>query len=305
MRNEPKVGIVLLNWNGYEDTANCLRSLADIRYENWFSVIVDNASSDGSGQRLAEEFPDSTVLFNEENRGFSGGCNVGIDHCLEEGADYVLLLNNDIEVTPGFLRPLVQVAEDHERVASVGGIIYEGDGKRIWDAGGEMRPFIASFSKYKQIRSDEVYRTEFVTCAMNLLSKEFLDDHRLDEGFFFGVEEVDLAWRARADGWNLLISPDSEVYHDVGSALEDTFAGERLFSPFQKYHNTRGRIYHSAKNLRPYHVLSYLLLALSVYPAIYAWWGIRYDRGDIVYAHLLSLYDYFLGSGFRKPEDFG
>lgn len=304
MRDEPKVGIVLLNWNGYDDTSKCLQSLSDVQYENRFTVIVDNDSSDGSGERLASEFPESTVLFNEENRGFAGGCNVGIDHCLDEGADYVLLLNNDIEVTPDFLEPLVRAAEDRESVALVGGIIYEENGE-VWDAGGEMRPFIASFTKYKQVQADEVYPTDFVTCAMNLLSKEFLADHRLDEGFFFGVEEVDLSWRARTDGWKLLIAPDSEVYHKVGSALEDTFAGEQLFSPFQKYHNTRGRLYHSMKNLRSYHTVVYLLLAISAYSAIYAWWGIRYGRSDIIYAHLLSLYDYFLGTGFRRPGYFG
>ena len=304
MEASPKVGIVLLNWNGYEDTATCIESLADVQYDNRFVVVVDNGSSDGSGERLADEFPDCTVLFNEENLGFSGGCNVGIEHCLENGADYVLLLNNDIEVSPDFLEPLVHTAESHDDVAMVGGVIYEGRSEEIWDAGGELNYFTSKHTKYTEPQSTGEYSTEFVTCAMNLLSKEFLSEDRLDEEFFFGVEEIDLSYQASTAGWNLFINPRSEVYHDVGSALEETFAGEELFSPLQKYHNTRGRLYHAKKNLAFHHRISYLLLCLTVYLAVYLWWSVRYGRTDIFYAHLLSLYDFYLGSEVRKPGFF-
>lgn len=304
MEESPKVGVVILNWNGYDDTASCIESFTDVQYDNRFVVVVDNGSSDGSGERLAEEYPECTVLFNEENLGFSGGCNVGIEHCLEKGADYVLLLNNDIEVSPDFLKPLVETAESHEDVAMVGGVVHEGRSDEIWDAGGEFDHFVASHTRYDEIISPTEYQTEFVTCALNLLSEDFLHDNRLDEEFFFGVEEIDLSYQAFSGRWKLFINPNSVAYHDVGSALDHTFSGKQLFSPFQKYHNTRGRLYHAQKNLRSYHMLSYVFLALTVYPAVYAWWAVRHERSDILYAHLLSIYDYFISSEVRKPGFF-
>lgn len=304
MPHRPNVGIVILNWNTYSDTANCLTSLDEITYENMFVVVVDNGSEDGSGERLANEFDWCEFRFNGENLGFSGGCNVGIEYALDEGADYVLLLNNDIEVSPNFLNPLVDTAERHDRVAAVGGVIYDGNSEEIWDAGGVMQPFFANHSKYTSVQSDSEYETEFVTCAMSLLSREFLLNHSLDEEFFFGVEEIDLSWRAGEDNWKLFINPHAEVYHDVGSATDHMFEGDVLFSPFQKYHNTRGRLYHSAKNLRLYHTAFFYCASIFVYPFIYLAMGVKYNRLDILYAHLLSLFDYFIGGEVRRPGAF-
>lgn len=302
--SKPEVGIVLLNWNSYDDTSNCLSSLGSVKYENKSVVVVDNGSTDGSGHRLESDYPEHTVLFNEKNLGFAGGANTGIQYCLEKNKDYVLLLNNDIIVSSDFLQPLVRTAETNERVASVGGVIYYKNGEEIWDAGGEMQPFLANHKKYTQIKSTNEYQVEFVTCAMNLLSEEFLTDHQLDEEFFFGVEEIDLSWRANQDDWNLYINPESKVRHEVGSATKEMFSGEELFSSFQKYHNTRGRLYHSRKNLKLHHTVFYYSMALSFYPLVYALMGIRFNRLDILYSHLLSLYDYFIGSEVRKPDYF-
>lgn len=304
MGDQPKVGIVLLNWNSYEDTARCLSSIQESEYDNKFVIVIDNGSSDKSGDRLKNDFPECTVKFNEENRGFAAGCNSGIKYCLEQEADYVLLLNNDIKVSSDFLKPLVETAENNENVAGVGGVIYYEGTREIWDAGGEMQPFFANHSKYTEIQSSSEYQSEFVTCAMNLLSKEFLPEYQLDEEFFFGVEEIDLSWRAKTNGWNLFINPKSKVHHDVGSATNHMFAGEALFSPFQKYHNTRGRLYHSSKNLQWYHTLFFYLASLFIYPVIYLLMGARYGRFDILYAHLLSLFDYFITSDVKKPGYF-
>lgn len=305
MRNEPNVGIVILNWNNYADTKDCLDSLSEITYENSFVVVVDNGSEDNSGERLANEFEQCEFVFNEENRGFSGGCNVGIEHALENGADYVLLLNNDIEVSSDFLEPLVQTAESHDKVAAVGGVIYEGRSNDVWDAGGEMQPLIANVSRYNEVKSKDEYQTEFVTCAQALLSKEFLQEHRLDEEYFFGVEEIDLSWRAREEGWKLFTNPDSEVYHDVGGSTEELFEGEQLFSPFQKYHNTRGRLYFAKKNLKFPYFLSYYIMSISLFPIFYAWLGLRYGRWDILIAHFRSIYDFVLGKEMKRPSYFG
>lgn len=304
MAVNPRVGIVLLNWNNYADTADCLDSLERIAYENAFVVVVDNGSKDGSAKKLESEYDWCHFVFNEENLGFSGGCNVGIDYALDRDCDYVLLLNNDIKVSPDFLDPLVHTAESYDNVAAVSGLIYDGHTENIWDAGGEMKPYLANISRHNEIKSNDAYRTEFVTCAQALLSKEFLEQHRLDEQYFFGVEEIDLSWRANEDGWNLFINPRSEVYHDVGSATAEMFQGKELFSAFQKYHNTRGRLYFASKNLDPIHSLSYYLAAISIFPIFYSWLGVRYGRWDILYTHFLSIYDYVTQKEIKKTTYF-
>lgn len=304
MDDLPRVAVIILNWNNYTDTSNCLQSLKQVSYGNMQVIVVDNGSTDGSGTQLAEDFGWCHFVFNDENLGFAGGCNTGIERALENEADYVLLLNNDITVSPNFLQPLVNTAENHERVAAVGGVIYEEDTGKIWDAGGKMRPYLANISRDKEVKSSEEYQTEFVTCAQCLLSRDFLNDHRLDENFFFGVEEIDLSWQALADDWRLYINPDSKVYHDVGSSTEHLFTGRELFSSFQKYHNTRGRLYFAHKNLRSHHKIVYWMLALSLYPLFYTYLGLRYDRIDILFSHFLAIRDYLNNENLRKPEDF-
>jgi len=112
--NSPQVFIILLNWNGYTDTAECIRSLYRIKNPSFVMIVVDNGSLDGSVARLREEFRDVVYLENKENLGFAGGNNGGIRYALEHGADYVLLLNNDTVVEEGFLDALVQAAEKHD-----------------------------------------------------------------------------------------------------------------------------------------------------------------------------------------------
>src|SRR5256885_9783601 len=90
-----RVSIVLLNWNRYETSRECLESLANATYREREIIFVDNASADGSGPRIREHFPDIVYVQNERKLGFSRGCNVGIRIALQRGADYVLLLNND------------------------------------------------------------------------------------------------------------------------------------------------------------------------------------------------------------------
>src|SRR5438552_7485199 len=120
----PRIGIVLVNYNSYDDTVLCLRSLASITYPNAEIIVVDNASRDESGPRLAKDFPGVTHILSAKNTGFTGGNNLGIDHALANDCEHVLLLNNDTIVTPNFLEPLVAQLESNARVAAVSGKIY-------------------------------------------------------------------------------------------------------------------------------------------------------------------------------------
>ena len=111
--------MVVLSWNGKDDTLLCLASLADVEYEPLEVIVVDNGSSDGSPEAVEAEFPEAVVIRMGQNAGFSGGVNAGIEAAIERGADAVLLLNNDMVVEPGFLEPLVAACHRARRRGGV------------------------------------------------------------------------------------------------------------------------------------------------------------------------------------------
>lgn len=109
------VYIIILNWNGWQDTVECVVSCLNLRHDNCRILIVDNGSTDGSETFLRKRFPDTELIQTGENRGFAGGNNIGISHAMANGADYVWLLNNDTIVDPDSLSELIRVAKKNER----------------------------------------------------------------------------------------------------------------------------------------------------------------------------------------------
>src|SRR2546429_5621852 len=120
---QPLVTVVVLHWKNYERTRAALKSLQEISYSNYCVLVIDNFSNDGSGEKLQDEFPSHRFLRNGSNLGFSRGCNPGIRAAYSAGADYVLLLNNDMEVERGFLEPAVAAAERDHQIGLVTGKI--------------------------------------------------------------------------------------------------------------------------------------------------------------------------------------
>ena len=109
--NPPSISIVVLNWNGRDDTLACLESVERISYPNFRVIVVDNGSADNSVAAIRAAFPKVELIETHANLGFSGGNNVGIKRALEHGADYVLLLNNDTVVDPGLLDAFAATAK--------------------------------------------------------------------------------------------------------------------------------------------------------------------------------------------------
>ena len=107
MKPDNNIFIVLLNYNSYEDTKDCIDSLLKCNKPVFDIVLVDNASSDNSLEKLRALYPQIQYIESKINKGFAGGCNLGIQYAYDQGADYVLLLNNDTVVDPNFLEALV------------------------------------------------------------------------------------------------------------------------------------------------------------------------------------------------------
>src|SRR5713226_2615960 len=133
----PRLFTVVLNWNGMEDLMECLRSVKGSTYHNEI-IVVDNGSTDGSMAALAQQFPDIVVIETGKNLGF-GANNLGISQALQDGADYVLLLNNDTWVDARCFDRLIQVAEENPQVGILSPrICYYSDPELIWYDGGNL-----------------------------------------------------------------------------------------------------------------------------------------------------------------------
>jgi len=135
------VTVVVLSWNGREDTLACLRSLAAATYPRLEVIVVDNGSSDGSADAVAAAHPDLVLIPLDANLGFAGGMNVGIAEALSRGAGPVMLLNNDTVVEPGFVEPLVDALESRsDASAACSQIVFRDDPATVWYAGASFRP---------------------------------------------------------------------------------------------------------------------------------------------------------------------
>lgn len=226
-----KTAIILLNFNSYQDTFECVESILNSNESNYQIYIIDNASQDDSFSRLKNDFQEDiriSFLFSKENLGFSGGCNVGIKEALKRDYDYVLLLNNDTIVTDSFLSEMLSIAKKVTRVGIVGGkTLFNDDRKSIWDAGG----YICEKS-YRGIRRREnhpdindVNEVGFITCCLALVKAEvFHKIGLLPEAYFFGSEEWEFSLRAHRAGFKLMYTPKSIIYHKVGRSHDHTSA---------------------------------------------------------------------------------
>jgi GT2 family glycosyltransferase len=218
---EPRVYTIILNWNNYEDSKKCLESLQQATYPDHRIVVVDNASTDGSGKRLQQEFSRHEFVFNEGNLGFSRGCNRGIHAALKDkDCAYVLLLNNDAVVPPNFLEKAIESAEGDSRIGLVGGkILHSPESKVISYAGGHINRWrgmviIRGFNEKDRGQYDEACEVGFVTGAFMLIKREVLEKvGLLPEEYFFGVEEWDYSLHVKQSGYKLYYVPEFVAYH--------------------------------------------------------------------------------------------
>ncbi len=254
----PKVTIILVNWNNRVDTLDCLRSLKSLTYPNFEVVIVDNGSTDDSARAIKEAYPDIAMMEMGENLGFTGGNNAGIRYALRNNSDYVLLLNNDTVVDPGFLDALVKVAESDSKIGVVGPkIYYLREPKKIWYLGGRIDYWRGETIA---IGSNEVDDGRYVVpedtdlingCALLAKREVFEKVGLLYEPMFCYLEENDFCARVKRHGYRLLYVPEAVIWHKVAasaSAIKD----------FQLFYFTRNRIIFMKRNARPLQLLFFL-----------------------------------------------
>ncbi len=225
-----RVAVIILNWNGEKLLREFLPSVVkNTNADLGRVVVVDNHSTDGSWGCLEQEFPDVERVLFEDNFGFAGGYNRAIE-MIE--AEYVVLLNSDVEVAPGWLEPLVAVLDRDERVAAVQPKILAYRDKNKFEYAGAAGGYI-DYLGFPFCRGRVMDTTEqdygqyddevdvFWATGASLCIRR--DVYRvaggLDEAFFAHMEEIDLCWRLKNGGYALKVVPSSVVYHLGGGSL--------------------------------------------------------------------------------------
>jgi GT2 family glycosyltransferase len=241
--SQPKVAIIVLNWRKPAETLACLTSLAHIDYRNAQVIVVDNGSGDESVALFRQHFPEVQVLETGANLGYAGGNNVGIRYALEQGAEYICILNNDVTVTPDFLAPLLAVLHQHPDVGvvtpTIAGVKTP---DRVWTLGanidwraGEVRRLYTDES-VSAVQDIDPFEVDVAPGSAELIRQEvFKTAGLLDETFFLYYEESDWCLAVRRAGHRILAVPASVVLHAASSTLGQT-------SPIIDYYMLRNRL---------------------------------------------------------------
>lgn len=249
---EPRVSVIVLNWNSYEVTRECLLSLRKLDYANREVVVVDNGSADSSPEKLAQNFPEVRLIRNAKNLGFAAGNNVAMREALERGADYLLLLNNDTVVAPDFLRALVRIAEGDPSVGMLNPKIYFFEpADRIWCAGGVHKPWW-SFPRMVGVhqrddgRYNQAREVSFTTgCALLVKAEVVRRIGMLDEIFFLGFEDADWTVRSLQAGFKAVYVPAAVVWH------KDSYDTKKNLGKAGKdFYSIRNSVLFARKHLR-------------------------------------------------------
>jgi GT2 family glycosyltransferase len=276
--NYPKVSLVILNWNGLEDTSECLKSLQKIAYSNYEIIIVDNCSDGDDAAILKERFGDYIQLVcNDKNYGSAEGYNSGIRFILANSQpkpNYIITMNNDMVVDSAFLTELVEAAVEDEHIGIVGPKIYyynyDNRNDVIWSAGGKIKLWMPQVQRQIGENDDDLPKyqnkitVDWITGALFMLKSQLFEELGLYyPGYFLGLEDTEYCLRARKRGYRTVYVPSAKVWHKVGASV---IKSDRSYADPASYYNFVRRNF-------PLPVYIYQLLLL---PFVVLYWGVLY-----------------------------
>ncbi len=227
---EPSVAIVILNWNGKNFLAQYLPSVMASLYSSKKIIVADNASTDDSISFLQNNYPQVQIIQNPANEGFAKGYNTALK---QVESDYYVLLNSDVEVTPNWIGPVIELMEQDKMIAACQPKILAFDDKTKFEyagaCGGWLDEFGYPFSRGRVFDFCEKDTGQYDTvqqcfwasgAAFFVRSSVYHELKGLDEFFFAHQEEIDLCWRMQLAGYKIFAQPASVIYHVGGGTLQ-------------------------------------------------------------------------------------
>ncbi len=240
-----KASIIIPNYNGINYIEACLDSLLLMGYQDYELIVIDNASTDGSEVLVSQRNEPMHLICNDTNLGFAAAVNQGIE-CAK--GDYVILLNNDVEVEPDWLERLVWAIEQDERIFAVSSKMLRWHERDIIDDAGDGYNILGWGFKHGDGMNRSSYakaREVFSACAGAAIYRKSLLDEigYFDEAFFAYLEDIDLCFRARMQGYKVIFEPSAVVYH-IGSATSGS-----KYNDFKVRLASRNNVYLLHKNM--------------------------------------------------------
>jgi len=283
----PRVAVVILNWNGKVLLEQFLPSLGRSSYPNLELVVVVNGSTDHSVSFLQQQYPQIKTIILSENLGYAGGYNAALQ---QVEADYYILLNSDVEVSPGWVEPLIELMETHTNVAASQPKLLSFHHKNKFEYAGASGGWIDSlgypFARGRVLEHCETDHGQYDKAApifwasgaaFCVRAKAFHEMNGFDASFFAHQEEIDLCWRLQRKGYQIYSCPQSVVWHVGGSTLPKGNSQKTFL-------NYRNNLWMLAKNL-PVGTLCWVLPirfaldALAAYKSLFSgdpgyWWAV-------------------------------
>jgi len=248
-----KLSIVILNWNGSHHLRRFLPSLVKYSNYDWAEIVVaDNHSDDESFEVVKKDFPGVKFLPLDQNYGFAGGYNQALKSNI---AEYILLLNSDVEVTKNWLEPMMKVMDLNPLIAACQPKIMQLDQPQLFEYAGASGGFIdhygypfcrgrmVNFQEHDHGQYDQPISVFWASgAAMLIRGKLWHKFGGFDADFWAHMEEIDLCWRMKNRGYKVVVCPESKVYHLGGGTLS-------YGSPQKIYLNFRNNLFLLYKNL--------------------------------------------------------
>lgn len=221
--SNPRVYAVVLAWNQLQETRDCLNSLSNMNRQPYSIIVVDNGSTDGTPDVIPQEYPNVTVLRSDANLGVAGGYNIGIEYALKQGADYVLILNNDTLFDNEFLDELLRVVNKYPQAGIIQPKIYHywGDQSKLWIVGARWQSFppgvkLIGSNKADSAKYSQNIELEFVPSCALLISKTALETTGgFDPEYFFYFDDWDFSLRVRRAGFKIYFAANAKMWHKV------------------------------------------------------------------------------------------
>lgn len=246
--NYPRVSIVTINYNQLQVTCELLSSLRNVTYPDVEIIIVDNFSEEDPSAIISQNYPEVKLIRSQRNLGFAGGNNLGIN---ASTGKYLLFLNNDTEVDPGFLEPMVSLFEKNPNAGAASSkLIYHNSGNIIQYAGSTcINPFTGRSKRTGYMEKDngqydKLCETDLAHGAAMMVPRKIIDEIGLmPEFFFLYYEEVDWCESIKTAGYKIYFVPEAKVYHK-----ESMSVGKN--STLKTYYMTRNRLLFMRRHTR-------------------------------------------------------
>ena len=268
--DSPFVTIIILNWNNWQDTLECLDSVSQLDYPNFKIIVFDNGSVNDSVIKIKENYGSSIILLESpQNLGFAGGNNLSLEYLKELNPDYIFFLNNDTIIEKNVLSILIEQAVTDPNIGILTPKIYfynpNLSHEIIWYGGSKLnlmlgKTFMVGYRKKNHERYNKISYVDFISGCSMLVKADVLDQiGGFDPDYFNIFEDADFCVRAKQKNYKLLYVPKACVYHKESMSFGSSY------SLFSVYFQVRNRLLFIKKNVKnKWKVIAYFSAFISI-----------------------------------------